>query len=310
MVLVNGIEFITYTLDTDESIKDRIAANMNSVTKYLYFPNGISDNIIVDDILVNIRDRKYEQNIKGLYDVIKDKIQGLDIVNDIIKPWIAYNEYYNDMEEQGFGLAMLENDKNILDDIAGRDLELRSIWNERNIIKNKLDDNIINNQNKVVDHTAIINEFDKIDEGIPYTVLETKEITVLLTLNIRELSILEIFNELQLNRDIPFATSENFYKILKDYIPSLGWSIDEDNVVNNILLLKVSEKEEGMIAYDDFVDVFIEKEKDEIYINFSITIKPCNIDRKGFIKRIFSSITDISVDAIEDEEEESIKVLT
>ena len=59
MVQINGSEFVTYDLDTLPSVLDRVASQLKTIPRYLYFPEGIPSfndflgdkDIIVEDLL-------------------------------------------------------------------------------------------------------------------------------------------------------------------------------------------------------------------------------------------------------------------
>jgi len=59
MVIVNDKNIIVYNLDTIESIMVRIASELKTLPKYLYFPNGplelYNSNNIAEDLLYEIK---------------------------------------------------------------------------------------------------------------------------------------------------------------------------------------------------------------------------------------------------------------
>src|SRR3990167_5281609 len=103
--------------------------------------------------------------------------------------------------------------------------------------------------NKLVVETQdeLYKKIDEIDEGFASTDVKLERVKLELKLirhSLRgkkkdEISMLELFNDLVLNDSVPFATISNYFKILKDFIPSEEWRFSQ----NNSLLLKVSDKE-------------------------------------------------------------------
>ena len=87
MVLINNKNFEVYNLDNVDSILNRIAANFNTIKKFLYFPDGIptikdfnqkTKNIVVEDIL-NIISNDRTNNFEVLFNSIKDKLEQQNI---------------------------------------------------------------------------------------------------------------------------------------------------------------------------------------------------------------------------------------
>ena len=102
MVIVNGKKFKVYTLDDLNTFKNRLAYKLKTLPIYLYFPDGISyediiqkdKNIKVENILSQIiESSKENKDIKTLIDNIKEKF-GLkyDIKETVLPLWVAYNK--------------------------------------------------------------------------------------------------------------------------------------------------------------------------------------------------------------------------
>jgi hypothetical protein len=104
MVRINETyQFDVYDLDTQQSTTERLAAEMNTIPKYLYFPNGTPDitdfhnkdeNIYVEDILEIITSDSAGYNFVTIFNNLKDKIDKtkLDLRIDIFLPFIAFNK--------------------------------------------------------------------------------------------------------------------------------------------------------------------------------------------------------------------------
>ena len=102
MVIVNGKKFKVYTLDDLNTFKNRLAYKLKTLPIYLYFPDGISyediiqkdKNIKVENILSQIiESSKENKDIKTLIDNIKENF-GLkyDIKETVLPLWVAYNK--------------------------------------------------------------------------------------------------------------------------------------------------------------------------------------------------------------------------
>jgi hypothetical protein len=126
MVRINGKTFKIYDMDTTQTIINRIAMNMKTLPKYLYFKNGIptqadfntNQNIEIEDLLDFIKKSATKPEFKTLYGNIEDKLkqQKLSLENDVIKMFIVFNKAVSGMPENLQGSILLliqtELDKN------------------------------------------------------------------------------------------------------------------------------------------------------------------------------------------------------
>ena len=292
MLLINGKEFLIYELDTQKSFINRLAAYYNTLPKYLYFPNGIpdiytQDNIIVEDLLQIIKeDGKEDIDFEQLYYSIYPKLSqsNLDIKTDILIPFISYNKFI-ELHTETFTeifLGQLSNKITQLKIFAN----VKNIWKNRFQYKKSLDEKIENNKKTVKKQVNIFSNFDKV-VGIPYTEFELEKTTFFMELDILEMTILEIFNTIKLNEYIPFATVQNFYKILKDFIPSEDWVISFDYGIN----LKIMEKNIISVKnkYENYSDIIITVEDDgTINSIMSLSTFKKNVSKDIMIDRFLS----------------------
>ena len=106
MVVINGKEFVIYDLDTIENVLDRIAAELNTLPKFIYFKDFsklpsieelrvIKINIQVEDLYNFIKDNNNNGNFLSVYDKIKDKITQQNVpLEEIVKIYIIYNNQF------------------------------------------------------------------------------------------------------------------------------------------------------------------------------------------------------------------------
>jgi hypothetical protein len=312
MVRVNGKKFKIYELDNLSSFKSRLADIMSTEESFLYFPNGITveeihnkkSNIIVDDLLSEIKNSaKKNSSVVTLVKNIQIKVgknkyeRGKDIVN----LWLAYNKKLEkDVEQQG---------KNPLD-VIGNELEKNKIfissrqihtaWIQTNNVKKFIEMKITNNSNKVTQTLKIFKEYDSVEDSVAYTELHVEEIHFVLILNLYNISLMEMFNAIQLNDMVPYATTNQFYKILQDFIPPDEWSTSLDNT----LMLRVYQKDymsiSGNTANYGKAEVQVNPLNQEVTSNIVIKNEKNNISRDDFTDRsltVFKQL-DIKVNKI------------
>lgn len=324
MVRINGNDFEIYDLDTLESILDRIAVNMNTLPRYLYFPNGkptleqfsSNNNIQVIDILAEIR-RALRNNInfKNFYKDNEEKIEGnnLDILSDIFLPYITFYITENKIQDYYLSLAIEgEMEESIKEGILPSFLTSEQVIEKVGIIER----NIINEINKL----RRINE-ERIDffqsleiiEGIPSTNFELEKTKFNLVLNITDISLLEIFNNLRLNIDVPFATIKSFYKIFKDFVPPDPEDpevADEDWTfsIEDAIILKISEKINSLnikkTEYSEALIGYKDEDMKEIAVSLNLSVSGTNLTQQQYERRFLNTLSSLDIDVKYREEDE------
>jgi hypothetical protein len=265
---------------------------MDTLESFLYFEKNITytdfidvkNNIKVYDILDDIKESATKNSsIIDLVNRIQLKI-GKSKFNrgrDIIIIWLAYNKQLTkDVNFQG---------KNVLDNI-GELLEnanlyissnqIKQDWSRIKDTKKDLEQSIANNKNISKFSTTLLMEFDNIPESSAYTNFEVEYTQFLLTLNVKNMSLIEIFNTIELNTYVPFASTMNYYKISNGFIPPDDWSDSYDDS----LIIQVDQKkslsnssnssnyENAIFKVDPItdnltVDIIINTNKDNIKID-------------------------------------------
>ena len=240
MISFNNEKIKKYDLDDFNSIINRISSNMSTLPKFLYFKNGIpitedfleNKNIMVEDIREIIKKSK---DISDLYKKLnseKDKIEHKFSVYEIVEYYIILNENFNEIYLHASDYPILKEDtiKNIIDSLKEYNItyvNVENIWNTRLSRIIKLQKDIENNIKKWNDDSDIIKEFENFENLIPvnYSKFELEKVNYNIELKFDNItSIIEIFNLIKLNNQVPFAVTNNFYKILKDFTPPLSWN--------------------------------------------------------------------------------------
>ena len=99
MVYFNNKKIKIYDLDSIKSVINRLAADQNTLSKFIYFPKGepyienLSEdiNIEYENLLIYIKE---VDNFSELYEKLKNKLS----LSDIIRYFIIFNEGYDDVE--------------------------------------------------------------------------------------------------------------------------------------------------------------------------------------------------------------------
>lgn len=307
MVRVNGKKFKIYELDNLSSFQSRLADIMGTEESFLYFPNGITveeiynkkSNIIVDDLLAEIKNSaKKNSSVTTLVKNIQTKVgknkyeRGKDIVN----LWLAYNKKLKkDVEQQG---------KMPLD-IIGNELETNKIfissrqihtaWKQITTVKQFIELKIQNNSDSVARTLNIFKEYDDVEDAVAYTELDIVEIHFILTLNLYNLSLMEMFNTVKLNDMVPYATTKQFYKILQDFIPPDDWSSSLDDT----LMLRVHQKDymstSGNTANYGKAEIQVNPINQEVTSKIVIKNEKNNISRDDFTDRSLSVFKQLDI---------------
>ena len=307
MVLINKkIKFIVYELDTQKSAINRLAAELKTLPNYLYFPSGIPTlnefhnergDIVVEDLLkkLSIGDESDKNFVVNLEE-IKTKIaqQKLNMILDILPPYIAYNKMLAEIPEdyqQVYSLIFQEKlDKS---DLFEKPQNIYNIWEKREEIKMSFDTQIKNNAKSSKTYIDLFKQYYSIKKGVSYTPFELERVNFEFTLDMSNIYIIEIFNQIQLNSYVPFACINNTFKILKDFIPPTEWSI----YLESAIVFKVLQKVELESHKDsDFIDVILSSSntiegEEQINVGMSLdTTTGQNLTREKLIERLFDTI--------------------
>ena len=302
MVFVNGKKIIIYNLDTEQTILERIAAKLNTLPQFLFFVNGIPIlkefhneelQIEVEDILKLIKDNSVNENFLEFYDTIKNKKNKDLSIDEIVVAYISNNKTLNDLQDsvdtdyiKDYMFFYLDSIQKQLKTISNIDIDIKSITiNCKNEII-KLNNKIAENIKKAEDKLNGFNSFENI-KGIPYEPFELEKIIFEMILDIKDISLIELFNNLKLTDNVPFATCNDFYKIRKDFVPPLSWQLSSDSSI----ILKVMQKENLTYNIQDYADVIIEKDIEnnnfKVLLNYSISN---NISKEQIITRFLDII--------------------
>lgn len=313
MVLVNGKDFTVYRLDTNGSIIDRIAVMLDTLTKFLYFPelgspsapkfpSKLSEekNIVVEDLLLEIKDNaNTTTDFSTFAEKIEPKLKQLSelTLDDVLKTWLAYNTQIEEVVR--FGRALLNQiGKTLVDEGYYEDVDdfIRFWDDKREQYKIQLERSIRNHRFLNQKHTELYETFDNIsdDDALVYTDFDTDQVKLSIVLLLKDITILEMFNLVVLTEEIPFAVCNDYYKILKDSIPVEEWIKDTEET----LLLKIYEKV-GVLSgkNEDFIDVSLvidgELGQETVVASTKLTTKRGYLTKEKFIDRLLGAFPGI-----------------
>lgn len=282
MLVVNDKEIPVYKLDTEKTIILRIARKLNTLKKYLYgLPDDIFQNkkIKVLDLLSLIKNQE-STDIKDFIEENKDKFSNLNIniKRDVVDVWLSYNKTIEELSQ--YSPVILDQ----IGDVLAKQGYFSSandfliFWNRnRQTVKRDIENKIAEEKRESQKYIELYEKFEKIENGWVYTEFNTEKVTLNMTLNLTDITLLELFNYIVLNRNIPFAVCKNYYKILKDYIPPDDWNIEETDYI----LLKMYEKEDiDFSKHKDITNVQLKVSEDE-----KVSVKMKLITEKGYLSR-------------------------
>ena len=304
MVKLNGQTFILYETDTPESIIDRIAKTIKTLPKYLYFKNNIpifnqidsNYNIEVEDLLAIIKSKSNQLLFNELYNEIDNKLNqnNLNLLTDILEPFIAFNTAISAVDKsiQGSLRLVMQTDLND-NNIFTTPVSVDRIWERAPEIRANINNNIKNNDGIVDKQLQIFNILRKAEE-LTYTDFELERSSFELFLDIKNISIIELFNYIQLHPNVPFASINNLYKILKDFIPNESWG----GALENVIVLRILQLKNNInVKFSDYSNAFItisgEPGKELVTAEMSLDTSGQNISRDEFIQQFIQTFPDI-----------------
>lgn len=309
MVYFNDTDIEVYDLDSVESVIARLCVSENTIPRYIYFPDEIlnieslsTENVIQFVNCVNIF--KNSKNFGEVYDKLKDKFS----FNELVTNFILFNNFSDnvlnqikkDPENENYILqAVFYNFTEELKKIEPEtSVSIEDIWNSRYSKIKTYKEEVEKNKKKVNNTTRSFIDFQKI-KGKDYTKFELEKVKFQIELDIENISLLELFNDIKLDKNAPFATTKYFYKILKNIKPFETWSnlfdrsktyFDKYKNINRDenIVVKILQNNSDENLERDYTEAIINVKKDNPTVKMSHNIKKFNISDEDLIKRFLT----------------------
>lgn len=265
-----------FTLDNQETIKIRLARAYNTLPKYLY--NISEDNKKAKDLLEKIKkDADKNTEFKTFYEKYKDSISLSP--KDILKPWLSLNKNLENISLYNSSILTNFAESLVNDGYIENKDEFDSIWRERKNFNRELEKDIQKNIFEDDRNIKLYKTFEEVEDGLVYTDFKTERILLSVDLDIKNTSILEIFNSIILKDRIPFAVCKDYYKILKDFTPSEDWVSKTDNII-----FKMFEKTDiDPKKYKEYTDIILSVDGKLGYEDVKVDMKL--ITQKGYLTK-------------------------
>ena len=281
--------------DDDETLI-RYACENNTLRRYLYI--NPSDNTIVDflKIIKGSGDTTYTDFYKENKEVINSKVdkRELNLVDDIIKLWVVYSNFFSDeLLEDILPLYVEEINKVHNEDIVTSD-NINDFYINRVIYKKSLEGEIAEVKIRYEKRAESKVDFASIPVK-PFSDIDVQSVSMTFVLKVSELSLSELFNDIVLNNETPFAYYKNFFKILKSFKVDENWNEESEK---DEIILYVKDK----VLEESYTKVIIDE---NFKVSFDLITKKGYITSEKFIKNIIS-VLNISEDSIQDTTEEKI----
>jgi len=315
-VFINEIfkhkDLFVYELDTQDSVINRLASELNTIPKFLYFNDGIPSleelhketPIKVENLLntIIITKKEFVELLNELNQENKLEQQNLQVL-DILSLFFAYNqeliENYKKLESKraDLGHIFLKFKTDI--ETIGLDLrieEIKKYWEKSKDKREEISKLIKKNKDDALVEKGLFTNFQEIDKRIQYTEFELESVKFNFTIDVKNITVMELFNNIVLNNEVPFACINKFFKIFKNFTPPEDWSFYDESVI----LFKVLTKKtiEGS-KIEDYIDTFVSVEGEEGEETAKVTMKTFisangkYLSQKELISRFLNTITNL-----------------
>lgn len=241
MVSINGKEFPIYVTDTVESIFNRVAATRNPPTlpKYLVFdPPIVHLNSFANNLVFKARDILSEIRYATSFELPRVDLpedSALKLQDDIEKIFVVYNEYLNDADENSIRMLLMS--------MKGLTINPYDAWLKRQYITSTLEKAIEENKRAVEHHLSKILKFEGLEE-VKTTPFDLVKIQLTFYFGQTSNSLYQFFDSIVLDKHVPFAQFNNYYKVYAGFVPQLEWTTAE---TDNVILIKINNEKNGNV---------------------------------------------------------------
>jgi hypothetical protein len=239
--------------DDENMVKKRIASKLNTIPEYVIF---LSEDILnysetepyyIQDMfnyMKNISIRNNSNIFSELYlndeeEIVRELLSKFNI-KDIFIIFLVYNNVLDEQFKQTGFYADIDTTLKDFENVVLKDFddnliefsyeELNNKWENREFVKQNYRNQIEENKQYIIKNDALKVEINKVVKTLDYDEFIVKKEHILVKINNMPVSVLELFNYIKLNEDIPFAYCKEFYKILKGFKPENKNLIISDNL--------------------------------------------------------------------------------
>lgn len=211
MFTINGRKFEVHAIDSFDTVRDRIAAEMFTLPKYVKLgprePKTLQDftgEFTAENLLVRIADKD------DLEFTLREKVTRdyphLDMAKDVEEPFIVSNTSF---EKEPITLAAAK----------GFSVDVRGVWDKRESIHKALQDQVRALSRKVKAHSELVDRLNSL-APVPYTQFYPEKSKYLLDLGATDFSVEEIFDSLDVTENVPLIVLDGVYKVRSDFTPN------------------------------------------------------------------------------------------
>jgi len=290
------------SIDAEDDIRIKIASAVNTLPKYLNKYNSDYSNITDLKYILSTGD------IDNPYDFWEENKENYEIsLQEFLYAWIAYTEYPENLRLiylNNFEYDLERFDKyNTLPISVGNMISLFNNKDDRNgVIYKWVKDNqqkIINNQQKIRQSLGMIQYLEEL-APVPITEfqIEKRFVTIIIDESNMKLSLLYLFDNINLNQRIPFVNYKDTYKVYKDFIPNDEWIEDVyEEKINMYMNFNFDTETDDFVIIEMYRDV-----NDKLIIQIGILeediilndIKDVVLDVLNLPDRVSSSNVDLN----------------
>jgi len=321
-MIINNNVFETFLFDNVDSIKNRIAVQMNTLVKYLIFDPEIKkeqDNITVTNILEPVLNKDTlifpideidENNFKN---IPREEFEKFFIFTniDLNKQQTMLNQQN---ESNQYGQNVLDMVLLSLENIT---IDSNKWWKEeRNAFKKKYNDEFDKLKNDVETHIQRSIEFQRIPE-IEYSNFETTNSQFTINFGPTNMTLAELFNNIQVTKYVPYVNMDKFFKIHYNFIPSSEWlEFETKNVilmkVDCELLIELREFKNPHKKYTNAAFTILEEpgSVNRLIATMDMNVGYRNVTRPDFIARVLDALGSVGRGPIPSVQESQIQELS
>ena len=302
-ITVNGTNISIYSLDTNETIANRVGAVFRVDSDYLYYPNlklfQKGDKVEVVNLVQLAKDTK---DFDAFINQITAYLQPRKLVDNLksiqfnlSQIWLTfhYKNVQNDLQfKTRFASTVKEFNTKVDNSYIFALFNDSSIRQIQKQMESKLE--LFIKDTKTTDKS--FQEFEEVKE-YHYTPFVTVRLKSKVKLSETDKGIMELFNDIVLTKSVPFAKINNFYKVEKKSKIYQDWinHLEEEDTIN----IFVNNTKLMVNKFENFIHVVIREINNDIFAEYEFPFtegKQGNlVSEKEFQTRLLSVFQKVSI---------------